>query len=68
MSLNINPHDPFIQKYGGAFPVNSLPNGLQVMQSGNTNHFVVAPANPMTFESYQKLLSEIRLGSFNLIP
>ncbi len=30
-SGNIYPRDPFIQKYGGAFPVNSLPEGLQAL-------------------------------------
>ena len=68
LSLNINPLDPFIQKYGGAFPVNSLPEGLQALQSGKTGHFVIAPKVPMTFEAFQKLLSQVKLGDFNILP
>lgn len=68
LSLNINPLDPFIQKYGGAFPVNSLPEGLQALQSGKAGHFVIAPKMPMSFESFQKLLNQVKLGDFNVLP
>jgi hypothetical protein len=68
LSLNLDPKDPFIQKYGGAFPVNSLPEGLQALQSGKPGHFVVAPVTPMTFEKYQQLLNKIQLGNFNVLP
>ena len=49
ISLNRDPLDSFIQKYGGAFPVNSLPEGLKSIQSGKPDHFVVSPAYPMSF-------------------
>jgi hypothetical protein len=68
LSLNVNPKDPFIQKYGGAFPVDSLPQGLQAVPSGKPGHFVVAPATAMTFEKFQGLLNQIRLGNFNILP
>ena len=68
LSLNLDPRDPFIQKYGGAFPVESLPDGLQALQSGQPGHFVVAPATPMSFEKYQQLLNRIQLGNFNALP
>jgi hypothetical protein len=68
LSLNLDPQDPFIQKYGGAFPVNSLPEGLQALPSGRPGHFVVSPATPMTFEAYQGLLDRIQLGNFNVLP
>lgn len=68
LSLNLDPKDLFIQKCGGAFPVKSLPEGLQALQSGKTGHFVVAPATPMTFETYQGLLNRIELGNFNVLP
>lgn len=42
--------------------------GLQALQSGKTGHFVVAPATPMTFETYQGLLNRIELGNFNVLP
>lgn len=68
ISLNINPHDPFIQKYGGAFPVNSLPERLQALQSGKPGHFVIGPKTPMTFEEFQRLLNQVKLGDFNVLP
>ncbi len=68
LSLNVNPADTFIQKYGGAFPVDSLPEGLQVLQSGKAGHFVISPSTPMTFENYQQLLNEVQLGNFNKLP
>lgn len=68
LSLNLNPNDPFIQKYGGAFPVDSVPEGLQVVQSGKPGHYVIAPSAPMTFEKYQQLLSQVQLRNFNLLP
>lgn len=68
LSLNLDPMDPFIQKYGGAFPVNSLPEGLQALQSGKTGHFVVTPVKPMAFETYQELLNRVQLGNFNALP
>jgi hypothetical protein len=68
LSLNLNPKDPFIQQYGGAFPVNSLPEGLQALPSGRPGHFVIAPVTPMTFEKYQQLLNKIQLGNFNVLP
>ncbi len=68
LSLNINPLDPFIQKYGGAFPVNSLPEGLQALQSGKPGHFVIAPKVPMTFDEFQRLLNQVKLGDFNVLP
>jgi RHS repeat-associated protein len=68
LSLNINPLDPFIQKYGGAFPLNGLPEGLQALQSGKAGHFVIAPKAPMTFEAFQNLLNQVNLGGFNALP
>ena len=68
LSLNIHPLDPFIQKYGGAFPVNSLPEGLQALPSGKPGHFVIVPKVPMTFEELQRLLNQVKLGDFNVLP
>lgn len=67
LSLNLDPKNPFIQKYGGAFPVDSVPKGLQIQQSGQPGHFVISPAAPMTFEIYQQLLNQVQLGNFNVI-
>lgn len=68
LSLNANRLDTFIQKYGGAFPVNNVPDGLQILQSGKAGHFVISPTAPMSFEAYQQLLNRVELGKFNLLP
>lgn len=68
LSLNTNPMDPFIQKYGGAFPVEQIPDGLQVLEVGRPGHFVVAPEAPMTFEKFLELLKQVKLGTSNSIP
>ena len=68
LSVNLDPNDKFVQNFGGAFPVNSLPDGLVAIQSGSTGHYVIAPAKPMTLDAYQQLLNKIDLGSFNKLP
>jgi filamentous hemagglutinin len=68
LSLNLDPKDQFIQKYGGAFPVERLPEGLQVIQSGKPGHYVIAPSAPMTFDNYQQLLKQVQLANSNKIP
>ena len=68
LSLNIDPKNPFIQTYGGAFPVDHIPEGLQVLQSGNPGHYVVAPASPMAFEAYHALCNRISLLFQNVVP
>jgi RHS repeat-associated protein len=67
LSLNLDPKNQFIQKYGGAFPVENLPEGLQAVQSGGAGHFVISPSSPMSFEHYQQLLNQVRLGLSNII-
>ena len=66
LSLNADPKDPFVQKFGGAFPVISLPEGLQVLPAGREGHYVIAPVEPMPFEKYQQLLHRIQLGNSNV--
>jgi hypothetical protein len=65
LSLNIDPKNKFIQLYGGAFPVEAVPDGLQILQSGQASHYVVAPKIPMTFEAYKALCEKLLLGLSN---
>jgi hypothetical protein len=67
LSVNIDPKDKFVQQHGGAFPVNSIPEGLQLLPSGRPGHYVIAPATPMTLERYQQLLNQVQLGNFNVL-
>ena len=67
LSLNIDPKSKFIRMYGGAFPVEAVPDGLQILQSGQAGHYVVAPNAPMVFEAYKALCEKLLLGvSINL--
>jgi hypothetical protein len=68
LSINSDPKDYYVQRYGGAFHVEALPTGLQVLQSGKVGHFVIAPTTPMSIEKYQQLLNQVQLGSCNSIP
>lgn len=68
LSLNLDPNNAFIQKYGGAFPIQSIPEGLQVLQSGAAGHYVVATRMPMSFEAYEALCQQIKLFDVNRIP
>jgi len=60
ISLNSDPNNLFIQKYGGAYKVESVPEGLQIVQSGNPGHYVAAPKAPMTFEEIDFLSKLIK--------
>jgi RHS repeat-associated protein len=68
LSVNIDRLDKWVQDKGGAFPVNSLPEGLQALQSGKPGHFVIAPKTPITLEEFQRLLNQVKLGDFNVLP
>ena len=68
LSINADPKDVNIQQYGGALPVNGVPSGLKVVQSGAPGHYVVSPTSPMTPERFQQLLNQVNLGNFNSLP
>lgn len=65
--MNIDPKDVNVQKWGGAFPVANVPEGLQVVQSGKSGHYVIAPSSPMTRADLQKPLDRVQLGDSNVI-
>lgn len=68
LSLNIDPKNKFIQQYGGAFPIEAVPEGLQILQSGQPGHYVIAVKAPVTFEHYQALCEQVLLGLSNTLP
>jgi hypothetical protein len=54
-----------VQRFGGAFPVESVPPELEVIEpnpTGNPGHYEIAPRQPMTLERYQELLRQVKLG------
>jgi hypothetical protein len=68
LSLNLDPKDKFIQQYGGAFKVETVPEGLRVLQSGKSGLYVISPSKPVTFSHYQELLNQAKLGNSNRLP
>jgi hypothetical protein len=67
LSINLNPNDYWVQRKGGAFPVEYIPEGLQVIPWGQPGHYLVCPAYPMSKEVYQSLLNQIELAMQNVI-
>jgi hypothetical protein len=60
VSLNAVAQD--VAKFGGAYRVTSVPDGLQIIQRGkNTNHYEIVPKKAMSMTDYQKLLSQVKL-------
>ena len=59
MSLDVNANT--ISKFGGAYKIDSIPDGLKIIQRGaRAEHFEIVPANPMTIEQFQGLLNQIK--------
>lgn len=49
-------------KFGGAYKVQSIPEGLKVIQRGqNLMHFEIVPEYAMSLENYQALLYQVQL-------
>ena len=51
-----------LDRFGGAFEVETIPNTLQIVKTGqNPHHYEIAPAFEMTFERYEFELAKISL-------
>lgn len=51
-----------VARFGGAYEVESIPDGLKVQQRGrDAGHYELMPAEPMTFEKYAELLEQVVL-------
>ena len=60
--LSVNADPNAVAKFGGAYKIQSLPNGLKVIQRGqNLLHFEIVPQYAMTLEQYQSLLYQVVL-------
>ena len=58
VSLDVNPNT--VSKFGGAYKIDSLPDGLQIIQRGSrAEHFEIVPTKPMTVDEFQGLLNQI---------
>ena len=60
--VSVNADSAAVEKFGGAYKVESVPEELEIIQrGGNPNHYEIAPRQPMTMEHYQELLSQVKL-------
>ncbi|HEX9990210.1 MAG TPA: hypothetical protein VGE45_17260 [Chloroflexia bacterium] len=60
VSVHMDPKS--LEKFGGAYRIKSLPEGLQLKQRGkDLNHYEIVPAEPMSFEQYAELLKRVIL-------
>lgn len=58
VSLDVNPDS--LSKFGGAYRIDSLPEGLKIIQRGiRAEHFEIVPAYEMPLETFQQLLNQI---------
>ncbi|MGE5329543.1 MAG: fibronectin type III domain-containing protein [Deltaproteobacteria bacterium] len=59
VSLDVNPDT--VSKFGGAYKIDSLPDGLKIIQRGSrAEHFEIVPTKPMTVDEFQGLLNQIK--------
>jgi hypothetical protein len=59
VSLDVNPNT--VSKFGGAYEIDSLPDGLKIIQRGSrAEHFEIVPTKPMTVDEFQGLLNQIK--------
>jgi hypothetical protein len=60
VSLNIDPST--LERFGGAYTMDPLPEGLKVVQSGrDSGHYVISPIEPMPLWRFEELLRRIKL-------
>ena len=51
-----------VEQFGGAYRVESIPEGLQIQQRGrDPGHYELMPAEPISFERYVELLKQVVL-------
>ncbi|MCY9528554.1 hypothetical protein M5X04_04285 [Paenibacillus alvei] len=60
ISLDTNPNT--ISKFGGAYRIDSLPDGLKIIQRGSRlEHFEIVPSYNMPLKQFQELLNQIKV-------
>ena len=58
VSLDVDPNT--VSKFGGAYRIGSLPEGLEIIQRGiRAEHYEIVPVYEMPLETYQELLNQI---------
>lgn len=65
ISVNTNPNK--VKKFGGAYKVDKIPKGLNIIQrGGDPGHYEIVPSRPMGMDEYQGLLNKIVLIFYSL--
>ena len=58
VSINVDPD--IVSKFGGAYKIESIPDGLKIVQRGaKLEHFEIVPEYEMTLEEFQNLLNHL---------
>lgn len=60
LSLNVDPSK--LEKFGGAYAVESIPEGLKIIQRGKPGHYELVPGRPMSIKEYKDLLNNVKLS------
>ncbi|HRE57812.1 MAG TPA: hypothetical protein PLW09_08305 [Candidatus Kapabacteria bacterium] len=59
VSLDVNAST--VSKFGGAYQIESIPNGLKIIQRGpRPEHFEIVPSYEMSVQQFQGLLNQIK--------
>ena len=59
VSLNVNPYT--VSNYCGAYKIDSLPDGLKIIQQGkNAEHYVIVPSRPMNVDEFQGFFNQVK--------
>ncbi|HZE68208.1 MAG TPA: RHS repeat-associated core domain-containing protein [Pyrinomonadaceae bacterium] len=59
-SVNLDPSK--VEKFGGAYRIESLPDELQLIQRGaSPSHYEIVPKNPMPLERFIELVKQVKL-------
>ena len=66
ISVNKNALDPMVQKLGGAYRVESVPEGLKTIITSGT-HVEIVPAYPMKEPQFLNLMKQVILSNVNKI-
>ena len=59
VSLNVNPSS--LTGLGGAYRIESIPVGVNIIQRGKPEHYEIVPAYEMPLNTYQGLLNRVRV-------
>lgn len=58
--VSVDVNSSTVSKFGGAYRIDSLPEGLKIIQRGmRPEHFEIVPAYEMPLDTFQGLLNQI---------